>query len=149
MKLSLEIKGAVLGIVSAVVAVGVAFAAGKAFRPQPHAASATSPASATSTTSATSTEAGGSADAGEALVIPPEGTPAHQGYTLFLKNCAHCHGDDARGDEGPDLHGVTKSDARITAMIKNGVKGEMPKFAAKLNDDDIKALIAFVRTLKD
>jgi mono/diheme cytochrome c family protein len=26
------------------------------------------------------------------------------GRTLFLKNCAHCHGADAHGDEGPDLH---------------------------------------------
>ena len=23
---------------------------------------------------------------------------------MFLMNCAHCHGDDTRGDEGPDLH---------------------------------------------
>jgi mono/diheme cytochrome c family protein len=64
-------------------------------------------------------------------------------------NCAHCHGADARGDEGPDLHGVTKSDARITSLIKNGKKGEMPKFASKLSDSDIQDLVAFVRSLKD
>jgi mono/diheme cytochrome c family protein len=128
MKLSLEIKATVLGTISALAAVGIAFAAGKAFRPPPPVASS-----------------GGV----EALVIPPEGTPAHQGYTLFMMNCAHCHGNDARGDEGPDLHGITKSDARIAAMIKNGVKGEMPKFASKLNDSDVQALIAFVRTLND
>jgi len=63
-------------------------------------------------------------------------------------NCAHCHADDATGDEGPDLHGVVKSDARIAAMIKNGVKGEMPKFSHKLKDDDVRALIAFIRSLK-
>jgi hypothetical protein len=34
-------------------------------------------------------------------------------------------------------------------MIKNGVKGEMPKFGAKLTDRDVQALIAFVRTLND
>jgi mono/diheme cytochrome c family protein len=126
MKLSLELKGIILGTVSALAAVGIAFAAGKAFHPPP---------------SASSSE--------DVLAIPPAGTPAHQGYTLFMMNCAHCHGNDARGDEGPDLHGVTKSDARITSMIKNGDKGEMPKFSSKLNDPDIKALIAFVRTLKD
>jgi|ERR1043166_7168171 mono/diheme cytochrome c family protein len=74
---------------------------------------------------------------------------AERGYTLFEQNCAHCHGEDARGDEGPDLHGVTKSDVRITSIIKNGIKGEMPKFGTKLTDADVRALIAFVRSLKD
>jgi len=73
---------------------------------------------------------------------------AEQGRHLFLMNCAHCHADDATGDEGPDLHGVRKSDARITAIIKNGIKGEMPKFGQKLKDEDVGALIAFLRTLK-
>jgi mono/diheme cytochrome c family protein len=70
------------------------------------------------------------------------------GHQLFLLNCAHCHGQDATGDECPNLHGVKKSDARITAMIKNGVKGEMPKFGSKLTDADVHALIAFIRSLK-
>lgn len=69
------------------------------------------------------------------------------GHKLYLLNCAHCHADDATGDEGPDLHDVTKSDARIASMIKNGVKGEMPKFATKLSDDQVRALIAYVRSL--
>ena len=85
----------------------------------------------------------------DALVIPPAGTPANQGYKLFLLNCAHCHGADARGDEGPDLHGVTKSDQRIIKIIQNGIKGEMPKFSAKLSDSDMRSLVAFIRTLKD
>jgi mono/diheme cytochrome c family protein len=86
---------------------------------------------------------------GDGLVIPPEGTLAHQGYGLFMRNCAHCHGTDARGDEGPDLHGVTKSEARIASMIKDGIKGEMPKFGTKLGDADVQALTAFVRSLRD
>ncbi len=74
---------------------------------------------------------------------------AERGAKLFDHNCAHCHGEDARGDEGPDLHGVTKSDARITSIIKNGIKGEMPKFGTKLTDADVRALIAFVRSLRN
>jgi mono/diheme cytochrome c family protein len=81
------------------------------------------------------------------IALPAAGTREREGYTLFMMNCAHCHGDDARGDEGPDLHGVTKSDERIAAFIKNGIKGEMPKFGAKLTDNDVQALIAFVRSL--
>src|SRR5262245_7731659 len=57
---------------------------------------------------------------------------AAQGQHLFLMNCAHCHGDDARGDEGPDLHDLHKSDQRIHQVIANGIKGEMPSFAKKL-----------------
>lgn len=71
-----------------------------------------------------------------------------QGRSLFSKNCAHCHGDDARGDEGPTLYSLVMSDARISKRIKEGIKGEMPKFGSKLNDTDVAALIAYLRTLK-
>jgi mono/diheme cytochrome c family protein len=74
---------------------------------------------------------------------------ASQGYRLFDHNCAHCHGDDARGDEGPDLHGLKKSDQRIDKIIKGGIKGEMPAFGKKFNDGDVQALIAYLRTLKE
>lgn len=74
---------------------------------------------------------------------------AKRGYELFDHNCAPCHGDDARGDEGPTLYNLTLSDARITKRIKEGVKGEMPAFARKFTDADVQALIAYLRTLKD
>jgi mono/diheme cytochrome c family protein len=74
---------------------------------------------------------------------------AKQGYRLFDHNCAPCHGDDARGDEGPDLHGLAKSDARIATIIRGGIKGEMPAFEKKFKDVDVQALIAYLRTLKD
>ena len=72
-----------------------------------------------------------------------------EGYKLFDHYCAQCHGDDARGDEGPNLHGLLKSDARLQAIICGGVKGEMPAFAKKFSDSDVRALIAYLRTLKD
>jgi len=73
---------------------------------------------------------------------------SEKGRHLFALNCAHCHGDDATGDEGPDLHNVRKSDARIAAIIQKGIKGEMPKFGQKFKEEDVQALIAFLRTLK-
>ena len=76
------------------------------------------------------------------------GGDATQGRHLFLLNCAHCHGDDARGDEGPDLHNLHKSDARIRTVITGGIKGEMPSFAKKLNDNDVNALTAYLKTLR-
>lgn len=72
---------------------------------------------------------------------------AQQGRHLFLTNCAHCHGDDAHGDEGPDLHDLHRSDARIHEVITAGIKGEMPSFGKKLGDPDVRQLIAYLRTL--
>jgi mono/diheme cytochrome c family protein len=74
---------------------------------------------------------------------------AARGKHLFLMNCAHCHADDAHGDEGPDLYNLHKSDARIHQIVTGGVKGEMPSFAKKLNDQDIIAITAFLRTLRN
>src|SRR6185369_5421615 len=49
----------------------------------------------------------------------------------------------ASGDEGPNLHEERKSNARIAELIKNGVKGQMPRFSAKLSDSDVQALTAY------
>ncbi len=73
---------------------------------------------------------------------------AGQGRHLFLLNCAHCHGDDALGDEGPNLHNLHKSDARIHQVVTAGIKGEMPSFGKKLHDPDVRALTAYLRTLR-
>ncbi len=70
-----------------------------------------------------------------------------EGRHLFLLNCAHCHGDDARGDEGPDLHNLHKSDLRIRQVITRGIKGEMPSFGTKLHNPDIRAITGYLRTL--
>ena len=73
---------------------------------------------------------------------------AAEGRHLFLLNCAHCHGDDAHGDEGPDLYNLHKSDARIHQVITAGIKGEMPSFGKKLRDPDVRAITAYLRTLR-
>jgi len=70
------------------------------------------------------------------------------GRALFLKNCAHCHGADAHGDEGPDLHNLDWTDQQIAARIRNGKKGRMTAFHDKLNEEQINALIAYLRSLK-
>jgi mono/diheme cytochrome c family protein len=70
-----------------------------------------------------------------------------QGRALFLSSCAHCHGADATGDEGPDLHGVEVSDRYISNIITHGIKGEMPSFKKKLGRDEILRLTAYVRSL--
>ena len=82
-----------------------------------------------------------------AMKSPELPADAEQGRHLFLMNCAHCHGDDARGAEGPDLHDLHKRDARVHEVITVGIKGEMPSFGKKLGVPDVRQLIAYLRTL--
>ncbi|HEY4271070.1 MAG TPA: c-type cytochrome [Candidatus Udaeobacter sp.] len=82
-----------------------------------------------------------------AMKSPELSADAALGRHLFLMNCAHCHGDDAHGDEGPDLHDLHRSDTRIHEVITAGIKGEMPSFGKKLGDPDVRQLIAYLRTL--
>jgi mono/diheme cytochrome c family protein len=71
-----------------------------------------------------------------------------QGRALFLSSCAHCHGADATGDEGPDLHDIWVSDRYISNVIGRGIKGEMPSFKKKLGHDEIVRLTAYLRSLE-
>ena len=79
-------------------------------------------------------------------VITPE--LAAKGQEFYETSCSECHGDDATGDEGPDLHNLPISNARIRVMIKQGLKGEMPPFTKKYNDQQITALVSYLRTLR-
>ena len=82
---------------------------------------------------------------------------------LWDANCAQCHGASGKGDtkmgktlNAADLTDAKKqasfTDAQATEAIKNGIKQNgktaMKAFAGKLSDDDVKALVAYTRTLK-
>jgi mono/diheme cytochrome c family protein len=90
------------------------------------------------------------------LIETPKNSPTNNpvnpnllsGQKLFLKNCAHCHGADAHGDDGPDLHRLDEADEWITNRIRNGKKGQMTAFAGKLQPAEIAALVAYLHTLK-
>jgi putative heme-binding domain-containing protein len=84
--------------------------------------------------------------------------PAHdpaalaEGQALFRGLCTGCHGGAGRGGKGPDLtdnrwiHGNTDQD--IVRVIQNGVpKTTMKKLGDALKDDQIKKLVAYIRTL--
>jgi mono/diheme cytochrome c family protein len=74
---------------------------------------------------------------------------------LWAQHCASCHGKDGSGNTtmGKKLavKDYTKdqgfSDAEATNVIKNG-KGKMKGYKDKLSDADVKALVAYVRSLK-
>ena len=75
-------------------------------------------------------------------------TSTINGRTLFLKNCAHCHGATAHGDDGPDLHDLGLTDDWIANRIRKGKAGQMTAFAGKLQPAEIAALVAYVQSLK-
>jgi len=71
-----------------------------------------------------------------------------QGYDLYNQSCAQCHGPDATGYNGPTLHNIPLSDARISATIKTGIKDHMPAFDRKYDDRQIEALTSYLRILR-
>jgi len=81
---------------------------------------------------------------------PPDSTGVFvsRGHTLFLSSCAPCHGADAKGDDGPNLHNLGLPDDVISSTVSNGIKDEMPSFSKKLKGDDLKAVVAYVHSLQ-
>lgn len=83
-----------------------------------------------------------------AISTPASPETVALGRKAFLASCAHCHGADATGDEGPDLHGVEGSNRYLSNTILRGIKGEMPSFRKKLVAGDIANLTAYLRSLR-
>jgi mono/diheme cytochrome c family protein len=80
---------------------------------------------------------------------------AQSAADLFKSKCAGCHGADGTGSAmgkkmgahdftTADVQGM--SDAQLTDIITNG-KNKMPKYSS-LKPEDIKGLVAYIRTLK-
>ncbi len=79
-----------------------------------------------------------------------------QSADLFKSKCVMCHGADGTGSavgKKMGAHDFTTaevqkmSDADLTGIITNG-KNKMPKYADKLKPEEIKGLVAYIRTLK-
>jgi glucose/arabinose dehydrogenase len=80
---------------------------------------------------------------------PPRGI-----VNTFGQVCASCHGPNGSGGSAPSLLDDTwtngGTDAEIAASIKNGRPGTpMPPFGATLSDQDIRAMVIYIRELRD
>ncbi len=76
---------------------------------------------------------------------------AQGGADLYKSKCAMCHGADGKKAAGHDLSSADvqkKSDADLTAVIADGKAPKMPKYGDKLKPEEIKGLVAYIRTLK-
>jgi len=92
---------------------------------------------------------------------PPAGTPKPE--RLYLGLCASCHGGDGHGswratvflirpgDLADRARMQQHTDQYLFEIVKNGGaplgRPGMPAFGGSLGDDDIRALVAYLRTL--
>jgi mono/diheme cytochrome c family protein len=68
---------------------------------------------------------------------------------LFASTCGFCHSDGGReAGKGPQLMGTQRSDEFMHERIKNGKQGAMPAFGASFNEQQIDAIIIYIRDLK-
>jgi mono/diheme cytochrome c family protein len=106
---SVEIKGAVAGVITSVFILVATFTAGGIYRN--HIEKETEP---------------GDKPLDAANL-------AGRGRSFFFQSCAHWHGQDADGGEdAPSLLKLQISGAHMALVIQSGIKDEMPSFAKKI-----------------
>ena len=95
------------------------------------------------------------------LAVALPAVAAVDGAALFAQKCAACHGKTGAADtpvaKAKNIKALgstdvqAKTDADLTEMIANGGKNKTKghDFKSKgLNDEQIKSLVTFIRTLK-
>jgi cytochrome c6 len=91
-----------------------------------------------------------------ALILPVAGIAA-DGAAVYKAKCASCHGADGAGTtamgkkmELRDLGSAEvqkQTDAELTEITAKG-KGKMPGYATKISADELKAVVAHMRSFK-
>lgn len=77
---------------------------------------------------------------------------AQDAAATYKAKCAMCHGADGKGGKmgtkdfaSPEIKGMT--DAQLTEVITKGKPPRMPAYGDKLKENEIKELVAYIRTL--
>src|SRR5262245_39578094 len=97
------------------------------------------------------------------VAIPALSAVAADGKAVYEKDCAKCHGPDGKGQTAmgkrsgakdytdPKVQSELKDEAAIKA-VKEGYKNKEGKVVMKpaegLSDDEVKAVVAYMRTFK-
>ena len=90
-----------------------------------------------------------------AVLVAPLSMQAQDAASLFKSKCAGCHGPDGTGSamgKKMGAHDFTSadvqkmSDTELADTITNG-KNKMPSYKS-LTPDQVKGLVAYIRTLK-
>ena len=87
----------------------------------------------------------------EAQVSGKTEAPGSEGAKLFKQHCEVCHGEGGKGNIGPDLTDSKwkygSSDNDLFTTISKGRSGEMPAWESKLSAEQIRHLIAHIRSI--
>ncbi len=100
---------------------------------------------------------------GAAVMVTANSARAADGKELYEKNCAKCHGQDAKGatkmgqklgvkdySAAKNWEGLT--DEKAVKAVKEGVKDKEGKLVMKptegITDDDAKAVVEYMKSLK-
>lgn len=75
---------------------------------------------------------------------------SNDGHELYLDDCSSCHGLDGaklpQAKIGSEAYVNSRGEAVITRVIQTG-QGAMPAFAGSLQPDQVKSIVAYLRTL--
>jgi mono/diheme cytochrome c family protein len=88
-----------------------------------------------------------------ALALAPDLSRAADGAEIYRRKCASCHGGDGAGGSrklgplsSPELQ--AKSDEELLAAVARGSRdGKMPAFRGRIADDELRAVVAYLRTM--
>jgi cytochrome c6 len=98
----------------------------------------------------------GTLSAGTCLLSAPAKADTAAGEAMFKAKCAACHGADGKGEtamgkanklrdlSSPEVQKQT--DPELAAIIENG-KGKMPAYSKNLKMEQVKDLVAYMRSL--
>jgi mono/diheme cytochrome c family protein len=75
---------------------------------------------------------------------------ALNGEQIFGTSCGFCHQAGGRvAGRGPKLAGTERSDEFLLNRIRVGKEGAMPAYGRAFTEPQLKALVAYIRSLKD
>ena len=72
------------------------------------------------------------------------------GEELFSTSCGFCHQGGGRvAGRGPKLAGTDRPDEYLLNRIRVGKEGAMPAYGRAFSETQLRALIAYIRSLRD
>jgi len=90
------------------------------------------------------------------VLLPSRALPDEASAKVYKQKCASCHGPDGKAQTSAgkamnvrsfaDPEVVAMSDEQLADVITNG-KNKMPKYGSSLKPDQVKALVAYCRSL--
>ena len=91
-----------------------------------------------------------------AIVLCAPARADEKSAALYKQKCAACHGADGKGETATgkamkvrsfaDPEVAKMSDDELAGAIEKG-KGKMPAYGKSLKPDDIKAMVAYIRSM--